>query len=97
VVPEDVSLTKLTAAGSSGVIDPAAPAGTPLPESTFTIEGYTRSQESVARLLARLSVLPELSTVDLESSVATELGPAKEKVFQFVVRTVVKPASGATA
>jgi Tfp pilus assembly protein PilN len=97
VVPDDVSLTKLTAAGGGAVTDPAAPAGTPAPESTFTIEGYTQSQESVARLLARLSVLPELSTVDLESSVATELGPAKTKVFQFVVRTVVKPVSGATA
>ncbi|HEX2505628.1 MAG TPA: PilN domain-containing protein [Gaiellaceae bacterium] len=99
VVPDDVSLTKLTAAGggAGAVTDPAAPAGTPAPESTFTIEGYTQSQESVARLLARLSVLPELSTVDLESSVATDLGPAKTKVFQFVVRTVAKPVSGATA
>lgn len=98
VVPDDVSLTKLTAAGGgAGVaLDPAAPAGTPLPESTFTIEGYTKSQESVARLLARLSVLPELSTVDLESSVATELGPAKAEVFQFVIRTVVKPVTGST-
>jgi Fimbrial assembly protein (PilN) len=67
-----------------------------VPESTFTIEGYTKSQESVARLLARLSVLPGLSTVDLESSVATEIGPAKTDVFQFVIRTVVKPVSGGT-
>jgi Tfp pilus assembly protein PilN len=98
VVPDDVSLTKLTAAGggTGATVDPAAPAGTPLPESTFTIEGYTKSQESVARLLARLSVLPELSTVDLESSVATELGPTKTKVFQFVIRTVVKPATEPT-
>jgi Tfp pilus assembly protein PilN len=98
VVPDDVSLTKLTAAGggAGATLDPAAPAGTPAPESTFTIEGYTKTQESVARLLARLSVLPELSTVDLESSVATELGPAKTRVFQFVIRTVVKPASGST-
>jgi Tfp pilus assembly protein PilN len=98
VVPDDVSLTKLTAAGggAGATLDPAAPAGTPPPESTFTIEGYTRSQEAVARLLARLSVLPELSTVDLESSVKTQLGPSKSDVFQFVIRTVVKPVSGAT-
>jgi Tfp pilus assembly protein PilN len=98
VVPDDVSLTKLTAVGggAGATLDPAAPAGTPAPESTFTIEGYTKSQESVARLLARLSVLPGLSTVDLESSVASTLGPAKTEIFQFVIRTVVKPVSGST-
>jgi Tfp pilus assembly protein PilN len=96
VVPDDVSLTKLTASGVGAAADPAAPAGTPAPESTFTIEGYTKSQEGVARLLARLSVLPELSAVDLESSTATELGSAKVKVYQFVIRTIVKPVSGST-
>ena len=96
VVPDDVSLTKMSATGTVGAVDPAAPAGTPLPESTFTIEGYTKSQESVARLLARLAVLPELSAVDLESSTATQLGPAKTRVVQFVIRTIVKPPAGST-
>lgn len=95
VVPEDVSLTKLSASGG-GVPDPTAPAGTPPSESIFTIEGYTQSQEAVARLLSRLSVLPELSTVDLESSVATEFGQTGTRIFQFVIRTIVKPTSGST-
>lgn len=97
VVPDDVSLTKLTASGGGtggAAADPAAAAAAPLPESTFTIEGYTKTQEAVARLLARLSVLPELSAVDLESSTATVLGVSK--VYQFVIRTTVKPVSGST-
>jgi Tfp pilus assembly protein PilN len=96
VMPEGVSLTKVTASGggSTGAVAQAATPGTPAPENTFTIEGYARSQETVALVLARLSVLPELSAVKLQSSMAAELGG--KKVFQFVITTTAKAATGAT-
>jgi Tfp pilus assembly protein PilN len=95
VLPDDISLTKLTA--SAAVIDPAAPvaAGTPAPMSTFTIEGYTETQKSVAQLLARLAVLPELSSVQLKSSMDAEF--QGQTVVQFVIAANVKPVTGATA
>lgn len=95
VLPDDISLTKLTA--SAAVVDPAAPvaAGTPAPSSTFTIEGYTETQTSVAQLLARLAVLPELSSVQLKSSMDADF--QGQKVVQFVIAANVKPVTGATA
>jgi Tfp pilus assembly protein PilN len=95
VLPDDISLTKLTA--SAAVIDPAAPvaAGTPVPTSTFTIEGYTETQKSVAQLLARLAVLPELSSVQLKSSMDADF--QGQTVVQFVIAANVKPVTGATA
>jgi Tfp pilus assembly protein PilN len=95
VLPDDISLTKLTA--SAAVVDPAAPvaAGTPAPTSTFTIEGYTETQKSVAQLLARLAVLPELSSVQLKSSMDADF--QGQIVVQFVIAANVKPVTGATA
>lgn len=95
VLPDDISLTKLTA--SAAVIDPVAPvaAGTPAPTSTFTIEGYTETQKSVAQLLARLAVLPELSSVQLRSSMDADF--QGQTVVQFVIAANVKPVTGATS
>ncbi len=95
VLPDDISLTKMTASGA--VIDPALPvaAGTPAPTSTLTIEGYTETQKSVAQLLARLAVLPELSSVQLKSSMDADF--QGQMVVQFVIAANVKPVTGATA
>jgi len=95
VLPDDISLTKLTANGA--VVDPTVPVavGTPAPTSTFTIEGYTETQKSVAQLLARLAVLPELSSVQLKSSM--EANFQGQTVVQFVIAANVKPVTGATA
>jgi len=95
VLPDDVSLTKLTANGA--VVDPTVPVavGTAAPTSTFTIEGYTKTQKSVAQLLARLAVLPELSSVQLKSSM--EVNFQGQNVVQFVIAAHVKPVTGATA
>ena len=85
----------MTASGA--VIDPALPvaAGTPAPTSTLTIEGYTETQKSVAQLLARLAVLPELSSVQLKSSMDADF--QGQMVVQFVIAANVKPVTGATA
>ena len=94
VLPEDVWLTSLNATGTPKA-DPAAPATDTAKTSAFTINGYTHEQDGVARLLARLSVLPELSSVQLLSSARTKVG--EDDVVQFTIAATVKPGGGATA
>jgi Tfp pilus assembly protein PilN len=103
VLPEDVWLTKLTATAPP----PAAGAATPPPEGTttaggaapgassVTITGNTYDQDSVAQLLSRLAVIPELSSVKLLSSTRTKVG--QRDVYEFSVAATVKPPIGATA
>lgn len=56
----------LGASIGSGTTTPrAAPPG---PSLGFTLNGYTYSQEAVARFLSRLQVVPELKNVQLQSS-----------------------------
>ena len=69
VVPDDVWLETMNTGGP----DPAAAAPAPgqAPASTggtFAITGYTYSHDGVARLLARLSVIPHLQDVKLGTS-----------------------------
>jgi Tfp pilus assembly protein PilN len=95
VLPDDVWLTSLTAAApktpgltsTPTATDPSAPSG-------FTINGYTYSQEGVARLLARLSVLPDLTDVQLQTSALTEIGD--RPVIQFTILANVR-AGGSTS
>jgi Tfp pilus assembly protein PilN len=70
----------------------SAVAGSSTP-GTFTISGYTYSQESVARLLARLAAVPSLSNVNLQSSVAQEMGA--QTVYQFHINASVTTGGGA--
>jgi Tfp pilus assembly protein PilN len=97
VLPEDVWLTTLVAKGAPR--DPAAAAPAPgaaaADANVFTINGYTHEQEGVARLLARLSVLPELASVTLVSSTRTQVN--KQEVVQFSISAAVKQGAGGTA
>ena len=67
VIPDDVTLTSLTMAAP---IVAAAIPGVPAPASSqgFVIAGNAYSYDSVARLLSRLSLVPDLSTVTLTST-----------------------------
>jgi len=71
VLPGDVWLTSLS---GTVPLDPTATAATtatgPLPATAteLTIQGSTYSQASVARLLERLSVVPDLKDVQLQNS-----------------------------
>jgi Tfp pilus assembly protein PilN len=57
--------------------------------TTFTLQGYTYKQRDVAKVLARLALVPALSNVSLGSSTATVLGTNK-KVVQFsIIGTIV--------
>lgn len=93
VLPEDVWLVSMqaqeTAPVTAGTSDPTAgaptaPTQTPSAAPTgFTINGFTYSQSSVARLMRRLSMLPWLSDVSLQSSNVTTVGA--HSVFQFTI------------
>jgi Tfp pilus assembly protein PilN len=68
VLPEDIWLESLTANAADPNFTPT-PGKTEAPPGGFTISGYSYSHDGVARLLARLSVLPELDRPTLGSSV----------------------------
>ena len=97
VLPDDVWLGGLNAHAATlpdaaaGPVDPNAPTS----ESTVEITGYTRKQESVAQLLSRLSVLPEVAAVKLGSATATKIGD--EAVIQFIINATLKPVGVAVA
>ena len=77
---------------ASGEAAPAAsssePATAPGAELPFVVEGFTYSQEGVARLLSRLAVVPHLSNVQLASSVRRAAG--KRSVVQFVITADIR-------
>lgn len=89
VMPDDVWLTSLDATSPS----PALPAGTPAPAPSdpptgVTLSGFTYSQAGVARLLARLGVLPDLAAVSLTSSTQSAVGT--RSVISFTVAADVR-------
>lgn len=90
ILPSDVWLTELTGqspAPPGGTVAPSVP-GTP--SNQFVIRGYTYSHAAVARLLTRLSVIPDLRNVFLVRS--TRLG----RVTEFAIAAEVRTA-GATS
>lgn len=76
VLPEDAWLTQLEATAPTSAVPAAAGAAPPPATSTtpagVTIEGATYSHDSVARVLARLSVVPSLENVRLTSAARVE-------------------------
>jgi Tfp pilus assembly protein PilN len=87
VLPDDVWLTSLSAQA------PVAAAGA-APAAGFSINGRTYSHDGVARLLARLSIVPHLSNVQLQHSsrATSETG---RKVVEFAIQATVKVAGSA--
>jgi Tfp pilus assembly protein PilN len=95
VLPDDVWLTTLSA--RTPVLPPGAvapPVGTPTDASGFSLQGFTYSQEGVARLLSRLEVIPDLEGVALQTSTQTKLGT--RPIYQFSIGGAVR-APGATS
>ena len=56
------------------------------------LDGYTYSQEAVARFLARLSVVPDLTDVQIKTSQLTEVGG--KQIVQFAIFATVRNAGG---
>jgi Tfp pilus assembly protein PilN len=70
VLPDDVWLTDLSAKSpvSPALAGAAPPSATNVAASGFILDGYTYSQAAVARLLGRVTVIPDLYNVQLIKS-----------------------------
>jgi len=96
VLPDDVWLNSVT---GNVPLDPepaTATTSTALPTAAteLTIQGYTYSQGSVARLLERLSVVPDFTDVQLTSSQSTTV--ANQKVINFTIVANIRNGKGAS-
>jgi Tfp pilus assembly protein PilN len=97
VLPDDVWLTSLT---GSVPLDPTAtaiattPSALPPAATELTLSGDTYSQDSVARLLERLSVVPDLTNVQLQTSAWTQLDG--RNVYAFTIISDIRQGRGAS-
>jgi Tfp pilus assembly protein PilN len=96
ILPSDVWLTSLSAHAPSSPASaaPAAPVAPGTAPDGFVINGYTYSQDGVARLLSRLNVLPDLTNVQLQTSSLTKVG--LQDVVQFTILANVAPPGAAS-
>ena len=78
-----------TTAPTSTTSAPSASSGG---SSPLTVSGYTYSQEGVARFMARLTVIPELTHVTLQKSVRTPV--SGRQVFQFTIQADLRRPGG---
>jgi Tfp pilus assembly protein PilN len=104
VMPDDVWLTSLvgtmplqsatsttTATTSTSTTTPSV---LPPTATALTLQGYTYSQASVARLLERLQVLPDLKNVQLKQSATTDVGG--QAVVNWTIITDIRKGRGAS-
>lgn len=98
VVPEDVWIEQITSGGQgAAAVTTAAPAAAgepPAGGTAFTVKGGAESQEAVARYLARLAVIPELSGVQLQ--VSERQLRETSAVYSYTIFATVSPG-GATS
>jgi Tfp pilus assembly protein PilN len=104
VMPDDVWLQTLTgsvpldstSATTVGVPTPTALSSSALPPAptALTIQGYTYSQDGVARLLERLAVIPDLQNVQLETSQSQLVG--SHTVISFTIVSDIRKGRGAS-
>ena len=95
VLPEDVTLTRLSARapGAAGTPEAAEAEAASAASDGFQIEGYTYTQEGVALLLARLQVLADLRNVQLATSVAASQNGTDQTVKFTITAAVARPGS----
>jgi len=86
VLPDDVWLTSLSATA------PSTASGTS--SAGFSINGRTYSHDGVARLLARLSVVPHLSNIQLQHSTIA-VSDSGRQLVEFSLNATVKAAGSA--
>jgi Tfp pilus assembly protein PilN len=98
VMPDDVWLQSLT--GSVPLDSALAPTATtassalPAAPTALTIQGLTYSQDSVARLLERLEVVPDLKNVQLQTSQSQHIG--NQTVINFTIVSDIRNGKGAS-
>jgi Tfp pilus assembly protein PilN len=91
ITPDDVWFTTLQASAPAAA---AVGAAEPVAGGGFSITGRTYSHDAVARLLARLALVPDLDQVKLEKSV---LGKAEGRtIVEFTIGAAVR-AKGAAS
>ena len=94
VIPDEVWLTQLSAStpratqGGAPAATPAAATGSTSPNALAAV-GFATSQENVALLLARLESIPELTSVQLQSSTRTD--GDEGRVYAFSILAGVDP------
>jgi Tfp pilus assembly protein PilN len=98
VLPDDVWLTNVQGTvpldSAAPAVASTTPSAIPPVPTALTIQGYTYSQTSVARLLERLAVIPDLQNVQLKSSSTSPLGG--ENVVQFTIVSDIRNGGGAS-
>jgi Tfp pilus assembly protein PilN len=101
VMPDDVWLTKVSgtvplqsALPVGTVATPTASSALPPTPTAVEIDGYTYSQPSVARFLARLQVDPDLKNVQLKMSATKVLGT--QQVVGFTIISDIRNGRGAS-
>jgi Tfp pilus assembly protein PilN len=95
VLPGDVWLTSLTAkspVSPAGAVTGAVPPAPGAAPTEFSINGRTYSHDGVARLLSRLSVVPDLQNVTLLSSTMSKVGT--QTVVDFSIVADIRTAAG---
>lgn len=98
VMPGDVWLQSLS--GSVPLDSALTPATTTTPSAlpplptALTIQGYTYSQDGVARLMERLEVVPDLKNVQLQTSQSTQVG--NQTVINFTIVSDIQKGRGAS-
>jgi len=99
VLPDDVWLTNVTGTmplepTAATAIPSATPSALPTAPTALTLQGSTYSQAGVARLLARLQVVPDLENVQLQSSTATVIG--SQRIINFTIVSDIRKGRGAS-
>ena len=98
VTPDDVWLQAVHGAVPLNATPPAAttaiPSALPPAATALTIQGYTYTQDSVARLLERLAVIPDLKNVQLQSSASQLIG--NQTVTSFTIVSDIRKGRGAS-
>jgi Tfp pilus assembly protein PilN len=96
VLPDDVWLGTLTLTAPNSAIA-IAPVAAPAPGAAATgmvMTGSTYSQEAVARLLARMQLVPDLTNVQLQRSILAKVG--QQNVIGFSILADVRTPGGAS-
>lgn len=99
VLPDDVWLTNLSAtvpldSTAAAVATSTTSGALPATPTELSIKGYTYSQASVARLLERLSVVPDLKNVQLQDSETAAV--SGQHVITFTIASDIRNGRGAS-
>jgi Tfp pilus assembly protein PilN len=98
VMPDDVWLQSLIGSvpldSAPAVATTTTPSALPATATALTIQGYTYSQDGVARLLERLAVVPDLQNVQLQNSQSQQIG--NQTVINFTIVSDIRKGKGAS-